>query len=100
MEPCGRRRARRGNAQRRVKLTVPSNYSAELETGTLHGGFQIDFPITVSGRLSRHLTTMLGAGGPKIRAMTQRRRHYPPPLNASRKRRVSSAAVPDVVRAR
>ncbi len=53
-----------------VKLTVPSNYSAELETGTVNGGLKIDFPITVSGRISRHLTTTLGAGGPRIRAMT------------------------------
>ena len=53
-----------------VNLTVPSNYSAELETGTVNGGLQIDFPITVSGRISRRLTTTLGAGGPRIRAMT------------------------------
>jgi hypothetical protein len=53
-----------------VKLTVPSNYSAELETGTVNGGLRIDFPVTVSGRLSRQLTTTLGAGGRRIRAMT------------------------------
>jgi Toastrack DUF4097 len=53
-----------------VKLTVPSNYSAELETGTVNGGLNIDFPITVSGRISRRLTTTLGAGGPRIRAIT------------------------------
>ena len=53
-----------------VKLTVPSNYSAELETGTVNGGLQIDFPITVTGFLSRRLTTTLGAGGTKIRAIT------------------------------
>jgi len=53
-----------------VKLTVPSNYSAELETGTVNGGLSIDFPVTVSGFISRRLTTTLGAGGPRIRAIT------------------------------
>jgi Toastrack DUF4097 len=53
-----------------VRLTVPSNFSAELETGTTHGGLNIDFPVTVTGTLNRHLTTTLGAGGAKIRAIT------------------------------
>ena len=53
-----------------VRLTVPSNYSAELETGTVNGGLEIDFPITVTGLRSRRLTTTLGAGGTKIRAIT------------------------------
>jgi hypothetical protein len=54
-----------------VRLTLPANYSAELETGTVNGGLNIDFPVTVQGRISRrHITTTLGAGGPKLRAMT------------------------------
>jgi hypothetical protein len=53
-----------------VNLTVPSNYSAELETGTTNGRLRVDFPITVQGVIGRHLNTTLGAGGPKIRAMT------------------------------
>jgi hypothetical protein len=53
-----------------VRLRVPANYSAELETGTTNGGFRIDFPITVQGRIGRRLETTLGAGGAKIRAIT------------------------------
>jgi DUF4097 and DUF4098 domain-containing protein YvlB len=53
-----------------VKLTVPDNYSAALETGTVNGRINVDFPMTVQGRLSRQLTTTLGSGGAKLRVMT------------------------------
>lgn len=53
-----------------VELYVPSGYSAQLETGTVNGGFSIDFPITVQGSLSHRLTTTLGGGGPTVRAVT------------------------------
>jgi len=53
-----------------VNLTLPSNYSAELETGTTNGGLRIDFPVTVSGLVGRRINTTLGMGGPKIRAVT------------------------------
>jgi len=53
-----------------INLTLPSHYSAELETGTTNGGLRVDFPITVQGEVGRHISTTLGAGGPKIRAMT------------------------------
>jgi DUF4097 and DUF4098 domain-containing protein YvlB len=53
-----------------IRLNLPKGFSAELEAGTTHGGISIDFPITVQGRIGRHLETTLGAGGPKLRAMT------------------------------
>ena len=53
-----------------VRLTLPANYSAQLETGTTNGRVNIEFPITVTGRLDRHITTTLGAGGSRLRAMT------------------------------
>lgn len=53
-----------------VNLTMPADYSAELETGTTNGRLRVDFPIMVQGLIGRQLTTTLGAGGPKIRAMT------------------------------
>ncbi|OLE83921.1 MAG: hypothetical protein AUF76_05010 [Acidobacteria bacterium 13_1_20CM_2_65_9] len=53
-----------------VRLTLPATYSAELETGTTNGRISIDFPVTVQGRIDRHLTATLGAGGPKVRAIT------------------------------
>jgi hypothetical protein len=53
-----------------VHLLFPSNYSARLETGTVNGGMDINFPITVQGNIGRRLTTQLGNGGATIRAVT------------------------------
>lgn len=53
-----------------VKMTIPANYSAELVTGTVNGGIDIDFPVTVRGRIGRQLRTTLGKGGATIRATT------------------------------
>lgn len=53
-----------------VHLAIPDGYSARLETGTVNGRLQIDFPVTVQGRIDRMLTTNLGSGGKLIRART------------------------------
>lgn len=53
-----------------VRLSIPEDYSARLETGTVNGGMDFDFPITVQGRVGRRLTTDLGQGGTAIRAYT------------------------------
>jgi hypothetical protein len=54
-----------------VRIYVPEDYNARLETGTVNGGIDIDFPITIQGRMNRRrLTTNLGSGGPTIRAIT------------------------------
>lgn len=53
-----------------VTIRVPQGYSAELETGTVNGGIDLDFPVTVQGRLRPTIRTTLGQGGPLIRAMT------------------------------
>jgi len=53
-----------------VHLTVPSGYSAHLETGTVNGGVDIGFPVTVQGRIGRRITTDLGRGGATIRVVT------------------------------
>jgi len=53
-----------------ITMWVPENYSAQLETGTVNGGLNVDFPITVQGRLNRELSVKLGYGGPMVRAMT------------------------------
>lgn len=53
-----------------VRLEIPDDYSAELVTGTVNGGIDIDFPVTVQGRIGRRLHTTLGDGGPTIRAVT------------------------------
>lgn len=53
-----------------VTLDVPRGYNAELETGTVNGSMNIDFPITVQGVVGRRITTKLGNGGPRVRATT------------------------------
>lgn len=53
-----------------VTLEIPRNYNARLETGTVNGGMNIDFPITVQGFIGRRITTTLGQGGPRVRATT------------------------------
>jgi hypothetical protein len=53
-----------------VRLAIPENYSAQLETGTVNGRVNTDFPITVRGNLSRHLSFPIGSGGTTIRATT------------------------------
>ena len=53
-----------------VKLRIPDQYSAHLESGTVNGGFKIDFPITVRGRIDREVVADIGGGGPTIRVRT------------------------------
>ncbi len=53
-----------------VSLWVPEGYSAELTTGTVNGGLNVDFPMTVQGRVDKRLHTTLGAGGPPVRVIT------------------------------
>jgi hypothetical protein len=53
-----------------VRVSIPEKYAATLETGTVNGSMQTDFPITVQGRISRRLTLPLNGGGKTIRAMT------------------------------
>ncbi len=53
-----------------VRITLPSNYNARLETGTVNGSLNVDFPITVQGSIRRDISTQIGSGGPLIRATT------------------------------
>lgn len=53
-----------------VKLWVPEDYNADLETGTVNGSIDFDFPVTVQGKISKRLRATLGEGGPKIRVVT------------------------------
>ena len=53
-----------------VEIAIPEGYSAELETGTVNGRVDLDFPVMVQGRIGRSLFTVLGDGGPVIRATT------------------------------
>lgn len=53
-----------------VILSVPENYSANLQTGTVNGGVSVDFPITLQGRINKQIAVNLGSGGPMVKAMT------------------------------
>lgn len=53
-----------------VKMVIPSHYSAELVTGTVNGGIDIGFPVTVQGRIGRQLRTTLGDGGATLKVTT------------------------------
>jgi len=53
-----------------VSMSIPENYSAHLETGTVNGHLSIDFPVTVQGNITRELAVNLGSGGATISAMT------------------------------
>jgi Toastrack DUF4097 len=53
-----------------IRLRVPEDYSARLETRTTNGGVNVDFPVTVQGRIGREISATLGKGGPLVRATT------------------------------
>ncbi len=54
-----------------VTLWVPDDFRADLETGTVNGGLEIDFPVTIQGRINRRrISTELNGGGPRVRAVT------------------------------
>jgi hypothetical protein len=36
----------------------------------VNGGIDVDFPVTVQGRIGREFSTTLGRGGPLLRAAT------------------------------
>lgn len=55
-----------------VTLEIPSSYNAALETGTVNGPMETDFPLTmtVNGRNWKRITTTLGSGGAPVRVVT------------------------------
>jgi DUF4097 and DUF4098 domain-containing protein YvlB len=53
-----------------IILSVPENYSAYLQTGTVNGNVSVDFPVTVQGQITRQLAVNLGSGGQTVKAMT------------------------------
>ncbi|HEY8411867.1 MAG TPA: DUF4097 family beta strand repeat-containing protein [Pyrinomonadaceae bacterium] len=52
-----------------VNMSVPENYSAHLETGTVNGGLSVDFPVPMERR-TKELAVNLGSGGATIKATT------------------------------
>lgn len=53
-----------------VLFLVPKNYNAQLETATVNGSLDLDFPVTLSGRTNRNISVKIGNGGKTIKATT------------------------------
>jgi DUF4097 and DUF4098 domain-containing protein YvlB len=53
-----------------IVMSIPENYSANLQTGTVNGGINVDFPVTVQGQINKQLAVNLGSGGATVKAMT------------------------------
>ena len=53
-----------------VRLRIPDGYSAHLETGTVNGAVNIDYPVALQGRIGRSFSTDIGGGGPTLRVRT------------------------------
>ncbi|HEX5727661.1 MAG TPA: DUF4097 family beta strand repeat-containing protein [Longimicrobiaceae bacterium] len=54
-----------------ITLTLPPDFSGEIDATTGNGGIDSDFPVQVQGRLSRHrLHGTIGQGGRRIRLST------------------------------
>jgi hypothetical protein len=53
-----------------IRLIVPEGFSAMLEAETTNGGIDVDFPVTIQGRLGKDLHAKLGDGGPVIHLET------------------------------
>lgn len=53
-----------------VRLELPENYSAQLTARSSNGSLNVDFPVTVRGRIGREIETTLGSGGAPIKVRT------------------------------
>lgn len=53
-----------------VRVAIPAQYNAHLETGTKNGHVRLDFPVTVQGEIGQSFSADLGSGGPTLRVRT------------------------------
>jgi DUF4097 and DUF4098 domain-containing protein YvlB len=55
----------------RIEVTVPNGFNADIDASTGNGGIRTDFPIQVSGRISKtRLRGTIGQGGRRLRLVT------------------------------
>jgi len=60
-----------GTGSGSVRLTLPANFSGELDASTGNGTIRSDFDLKVKGRLDpRHVRATIGDGGPMLRMST------------------------------
>ena len=50
-----------------VRMNIPANYSAKVETSTVNGRVHVDFPITVSGEIGKSLSFRWVQADPRLR---------------------------------
>lgn len=53
-----------------VRLSLPQNFSAQVQASTVNGRLKVDFPVTVSGEIGKTMSFQLGSGGPVVEAKT------------------------------
>ncbi len=53
-----------------VVLAVSDGYRTRLGTSTVNGHLEVDFPVTVQGRIGKNLEMDLGDGGPPVEVRT------------------------------
>ena len=55
----------------RIEITVPNGFNADIDANTGNGGIRTDFPIQVSGRISKtRMRGTIGQGGRRLRLVT------------------------------
>ena len=55
----------------RIEVTVPAEFNADVDASTGNGSFHTDFPIQVSGRISKtRVRGTIGQGGRRLRLVT------------------------------
>ena len=54
-----------------ITLTLPADFSAVIDATTVNGDVESDFPLTVTGKISRqHIRATIGAGGRELKLTT------------------------------
>lgn len=51
-----------------VRLSLPQNFSAQVQASTVNGRLKVDFPVTLSGEIGKTMSFQLGNGGPLVQA--------------------------------
>ncbi len=53
-----------------ISLKAPDRFAAHLIADTTNGGISVGFPITVQGKIGRHIDTDINGGGPTVHLET------------------------------
>jgi len=53
-----------------VIMSVPENYSAHVQTGTVNGSVNVEFPVNGQDKRTKQVAFDLGSGGAMVKAMT------------------------------